>query len=188
MSDSDWSRVECDSSGICLLEHVNFDVADSSLALRFYQSVLGMTADINATPLHTATQWINVGQQQLHLPQATADGNTHIDGVTGMVVSQAALQAIRERIGAALNVAPWNTTKLRMSATTLSGDEVASAPADIRRTAQTYGGYGGDCSFLDVTDPFGNQYAFTPRRRANSRRRCRRRRAALQNVVPRLRP
>jgi catechol-2,3-dioxygenase len=62
-----YDRSTQDVGNILALEHVNVRVADQVLATAFYVQGLGFTRDPYMT-VGTENMWINVGQQQFHLP------------------------------------------------------------------------------------------------------------------------
>jgi len=83
---------EEDVGNIILLEHVNVQVPDQSLATLFYVVGLGFTRDPYLT-VGLNNMWINVGEQQFHLPTRPAQV---IDGHMGLVVPD--LDALKARL------------------------------------------------------------------------------------------
>jgi hypothetical protein len=73
---------EEDVGNIVSLEHVNVQVPDQSLALLYYVVGLGLTRDPYLT-VGLNNMWINIGEQQFHLPTRTAQ---RIQGHIGLVV------------------------------------------------------------------------------------------------------
>ena len=62
---------EEDVGNIVSLEHINVQVPDQSLAILFYVVGLGFTRDPYLT-VGLGNMWINVGEQQFHLPTRKA--------------------------------------------------------------------------------------------------------------------
>ena len=84
--------VEEDVGNIVLLEHVNVQVPDQSLAILFYIVGLGFTRDpYFNTGLNN--MWANVGEQQFHLPTRPAQA---IHGHIGVVLPD--LEALKNRL------------------------------------------------------------------------------------------
>lgn len=83
---------EEDVGNIILLEHVNVEVPDQLLATLFYVVGLGFTRD---PYLNTGlnNMWINVGEQQFHLPTRKAQV---INGHIGLVVPD--IEALQNRL------------------------------------------------------------------------------------------
>jgi hypothetical protein len=75
-------HIEEDVGNIISLEHINVQVPDQALATLFYVVGLGLTRDPYLT-VGLNNMWINVGEQQFHLPTRTAQV---IDGHIGLVV------------------------------------------------------------------------------------------------------
>jgi hypothetical protein len=67
MADERYDRTTQDVGNIVALEHVNVKIPDQQLATLFYVAGLGLTRD---PYLMTGLEnmWINIGQQQFHLP------------------------------------------------------------------------------------------------------------------------
>lgn len=74
--------IEEDVGNIIALEHINMQVPDQTLAMLFYVVGMGFTRDpfLNVG-LHN--MWVNVGEQQFHLPTRKAQ---QIEGHIGVVV------------------------------------------------------------------------------------------------------
>lgn len=60
-----------DVGNIVMLEHVNLTVPDQGLAALFYVTGLGFTRD-PYIDFGTFNMWVNLGEQQFHLPKANA--------------------------------------------------------------------------------------------------------------------
>ena len=92
---------EEDVGNIVSLEHVNLRIADQGLATLFYVVGLGLTRDPYLT-VGVENMWINVGEQQFHLPSGIAQ---RIPGHIGVVLPdldllQGRLKAVEERLRA----------------------------------------------------------------------------------------
>jgi len=70
-SEQNWDRSSEDVGNVQLLEHVNLTVPDQSIAALFYVTGLGFTRD-PYIDFGTFNMWVNVGDQQFHLPTNTA--------------------------------------------------------------------------------------------------------------------
>ena len=81
-----------DVGNILLLEHINLQVPDQSLAILFYIVGLGLTRDPYFN-IGLRNMWANAGEQQFHLPTRPAQV---IHGHIGMVVPD--LEALKERL------------------------------------------------------------------------------------------
>jgi hypothetical protein len=70
MADGRYDRTTQDVGNIVALEHVNVTILDQQLATLFYVVGLGLTRD---PYLMTGLEnmWVNIGQQQFHLPTGT---------------------------------------------------------------------------------------------------------------------
>jgi len=88
------SYAEEDVGNIIALEHINVQVPDQALAILFYIVGLGFTRDPYLT-VGLTNMWINVGEQQFHLPTRNAQ---IIDGHIGVVVPD--LDALESRLQA----------------------------------------------------------------------------------------
>lgn len=86
--------VEEDVGNIVSLEHINVQVPDQPAAILFYVVGLGFTRDPYLT-VGLSNMWINVGEQQFHLPTREAQV---IDGYIGVVVPD--LDALERRLEA----------------------------------------------------------------------------------------
>ena len=98
-SSKTFNRSDEDVCNILCMEHVNVTVPDQSLATYFYVNGLGLTRDpyIDFGPFNV---WINVGNQQFHLP--TNDPQV-IRGHVGVVVPDLdELESRLSRIGSRL--------------------------------------------------------------------------------------
>ena len=62
-----FDRRRQDTGNILFLEHVNVKVPDQTVATTFYVQGLGFTRDPYLM-VSTENMWINIGQQQFHLP------------------------------------------------------------------------------------------------------------------------
>jgi hypothetical protein len=67
MTDKTYDRTTQDVGNILAMEHVNVTVPDQTLATVFYISGLGFTRDPYMM-VGPENMWVNVGQQQFHLP------------------------------------------------------------------------------------------------------------------------
>jgi hypothetical protein len=67
MADETYDRTTQDVGNIVALEHVNVTIPDQQLATLFYVVGLGLTRDPYLMP-GPENMWINIGQQQFHLP------------------------------------------------------------------------------------------------------------------------
>ena len=83
---------EEDVGNIVLLEHVNLQVPDQSLAILFYILGLGLTRDPYFN-IGLRNMWANAGEQQFHLPTRPAQV---VHGHIGIVVPD--LEALKERM------------------------------------------------------------------------------------------
>jgi catechol 2,3-dioxygenase-like lactoylglutathione lyase family enzyme len=83
-----FDRRRQDMGNILGLEHVNVKVPDQTIATAFYVQALGFTRDPYLM-MGTENMWINIGQQQFHLP--TGDPQV-LRGCVGLVVPD--LQAV----------------------------------------------------------------------------------------------
>lgn len=93
MNEQTYDRTTQDVSNILALEHVNVTVPDQTTALLFYVSGLGFTRDPYMM-VGPENMWVNVGQQQFHLP--TRDPQV-VSGHVGVVVPD--LDALQRRLG-----------------------------------------------------------------------------------------
>ena len=81
-----------DVGNIVLLEHVNVQVPDQSVAMMFYIIGMGFTRDPYLN-IGLGNMWANVGEQQFHLPTRPAQV---IQGHIGVVVPD--LDALKDRL------------------------------------------------------------------------------------------
>jgi len=74
-----------DVGNILALEHLNLTVPDQTTASMFYVSGLGFTRDpyVDFGVFNFNNMWVNVGDQQFHLPQGKAQ---HFRGTIGLTV------------------------------------------------------------------------------------------------------
>ena len=84
-----------DVGNILALEHLNLTVPDQPLAALFYVSGLGFTRDpyVDFGVFNFNNMWVNVGDQQFHLPQGNAQ---RFRGTIGLVVPD--LEQLRWRL------------------------------------------------------------------------------------------
>ena len=82
MSASSFDRSAEDVGNIVMLEHVNLTVPDQGIAALFYVTGLGFTRD-PYIDFGTFNMWVNLGQQQFHLPKAASQ---RFRGHIGVVV------------------------------------------------------------------------------------------------------
>ena len=92
MTQAKYDRTTQDVGNILGLEHVNVTVPDQEKALRFYISGLGLTRDPYMM-VGPENMWVNVGDQQFHLP--TRDPQV-LTGCIGLVVPD--LEALQRRL------------------------------------------------------------------------------------------
>jgi catechol 2,3-dioxygenase-like lactoylglutathione lyase family enzyme len=92
MGRKNFHRKTQDVGNIVFLEHVNLTVPDQETATTFYVEGLGFTRDPYMM-VGTDNMWINVGQQQFHLPKGPPQ---HFRGHIGIVVPD--LAALAERL------------------------------------------------------------------------------------------
>src|SRR5258708_303364 len=81
-----------DVGNIVSLEHVNTQIPDQSLATLFYIVGLGFTRDPYMN-VGLTNMWINIGDQQFHLPTGTPQV---LRGHTGLVVPD--VNGLKERL------------------------------------------------------------------------------------------
>ncbi len=84
-----------DVGNILALEHLNLTVPDQATAALFYVSGLGFTRDpyVDFGVFNFNNMWVNVGDQQFHLPQGKAQRLPRHDRLDGAGSRQAALAA-----------------------------------------------------------------------------------------------
>ena len=87
-----FDRAEEDFGNILNMEHINLTVPDQQLAALFYVTGLGFTRD-PYIDFGTFNMWINVGEQQFHLPKRDAQ---RFRGHIGVVVPN--LDDLRRRL------------------------------------------------------------------------------------------
>src|SRR5437879_13506822 len=81
-----------DVGNIVALEHVNVQISDQSLATLFYVNGLGFTRDPYLN-VGLNNMWINVGEQQFHLPTHSPQV---LRGKIGLVVPS--IDELRKRL------------------------------------------------------------------------------------------
>jgi catechol-2,3-dioxygenase len=118
-----YDRTSQDVGNILSLEHVNVTVPNQSLATHFYVNGLGFTRDpyIDFGPFNV---WINVGDQQFHLP--TNDPQV-LRGHVGVVVPDLdALVSRLERVSRSLRDTrfAWKRLKARVDVRCPWGNEI----------------------------------------------------------------
>lgn len=87
-----FNRVAEDVGNVQLLEHVNVTVPDQSLAAMFYVTGLGFTRD-PFIDFGNLNMWVNLGDQQFHLPTGSAQV---LRGHVGVVVPS--LEGLQKRL------------------------------------------------------------------------------------------
>ena len=87
-----FNRAEEDFGNVLNMEHINLTVPDQQLAALFYVTGLGFTRD-PYIDFGTFNMWINVGEQQFHLPKREAQ---LFRGHIGVVVP--ALEGLKRRL------------------------------------------------------------------------------------------
>ena len=92
MSKRDFDRAEEDFGNVLNMEHINLTVPDQQLAALFYVTGLGFTRD-PYIDFGTFNMWINVGEQQFHLPKRDAQ---KFRGHIGVVVPD--LDGLKRRL------------------------------------------------------------------------------------------
>lgn len=93
MPTSKFDRATQDVGNIQNMEHFNLTVPDQQLAALFYVSGLGFTRD-PYIDFGTFNMWINVGEQQFHLPKADPQ---KFRGTIGVVIPN--LDELKRRFG-----------------------------------------------------------------------------------------
>lgn len=92
MAQTNYDRGVEDVGNIVQLEHVNLTVPDQGIAALFYVTGLGFTRD-PYIDFGTFNMWVNVGEQQFHLPKADAQ---KLRGHIGVVVPD--LEDLKKRL------------------------------------------------------------------------------------------
>ena len=92
MSTRNFDRAEEDFGNVLNMEHINLTVPDQQLAALFYVTGLGFTRD-PYIDFGTFNMWINVGEQQFHLPKRDAQ---RFRGHIGVVVPD--LDGLKRRL------------------------------------------------------------------------------------------
>jgi hypothetical protein len=93
MSENGFDRTAQDVGNILSMEHVNVTVPDQHIAQTFYAAGLGLTRDPYMM-VGPENMWINVGQQQFHLP--TRETSQVLRGTIGVVMPD--LEALKQRL------------------------------------------------------------------------------------------
>jgi hypothetical protein len=93
MSENGYDRSTQDVGNILAMEHVNVTVPNQEIAQTFYAAALGLTRDPYMM-VGPENMWINVGQQQFHLP--TRDTPQVLRGRIGIVMPN--LEALKQRL------------------------------------------------------------------------------------------
>jgi hypothetical protein len=120
---------EEDVGNIVLLEHVNVQVPDQSLATLFYVVGLGLTRDPYLN-VGLENMWVNVGEQQFHLPTRAPQV---IHGHIGLVVPnlellEGRLTALAERLQNTRFT--WSRTANRIDLTCPWGNHIRCYPSE----------------------------------------------------------
>lgn len=94
-----YDRKADDLGNIVAFEHINVTIPDQSLGILFYVTALGLTRDPYMT-VGLENMWINIGQQQFHLPTR---GVQNIPGHIGLVFPdleplKVRLESVRDRL------------------------------------------------------------------------------------------
>ena len=92
-SKTNFDRSKEDVGNVQLLEHVNVTVPDQGLAAMFYVTGLGFTRD-PYIDFGTFNMWVNLGDQQFHLPVSKPQV---VRGHVGVVVPE--LEGLLKRLG-----------------------------------------------------------------------------------------
>jgi catechol 2,3-dioxygenase-like lactoylglutathione lyase family enzyme len=92
MAEKTYDRTTQDVGNILAMEHVNVTVPDQALALQFYVQTLGLTRDPYMM-VGTENMWVNVGEQQFHLPTRAPQV---LRGLIGLVVPD--LNGLKRRL------------------------------------------------------------------------------------------
>lgn len=92
MKEQTYDRKTDNVGNILAMEHVNVTVPDQSMALTFYIQGLGFTRDPYMM-IGTENMWVNVGNQQFHLPTRAPQV---VSGHVGLVIQD--LEALKRRL------------------------------------------------------------------------------------------
>jgi hypothetical protein len=92
-NENKFDRSKEDVGNVQLLEHVNVTVPDQGLAALFYVTGLGFTRD-PYIDFGTFNMWVNLGDQQFHLPTGNAQV---VRGHVGVVAPD--LEGLKKRLG-----------------------------------------------------------------------------------------
>ena len=98
------------------MEHVNLTVPDQSTATAFYLSTLGGTRDPYLM-VGVENMWVNLGNQQFHLPTNEAQ---HLRGHVGLVTPS--LDQLKERLSEAEETAVGDGVRVGGQALLRRGD------------------------------------------------------------------
>jgi hypothetical protein len=93
MSENGYDRSAHDVGNILAMEHVNVTIPNQEVATLFYATGLGLTRDPYMM-VGPENMWMNVGQQQFHLP--TRDKAQVLRGLIGIVMPD--LEALKQRL------------------------------------------------------------------------------------------
>jgi hypothetical protein len=93
MNGKSYDRSKQDVGNILMMEHVNVTIPDQQMAQKFYVAGLGLTRDPYMM-VGPENMWVNVGQQQFHLP--TRDTEQVLRGTVGIVMPD--LEALKQRL------------------------------------------------------------------------------------------
>ena len=93
MTGNSYDRTKQDVGNILMMEHVNVTVPDQQMAQKFYVAGLGLTRDPYMM-VGPENMWVNVGQQQFHLP--TRDQCQVLRGTVGIVMPD--IEGLKKRL------------------------------------------------------------------------------------------
>lgn len=94
MAENGFDRSRQDVGNVLMMEHVNVTVPNQQTAQTFYIAALGLTRDPYMM-VGPENMWVNVGQQQFHLPTRGQQGQV-LRGTIGIVMPD--LDALKERL------------------------------------------------------------------------------------------
>ena len=144
------SSLDLDGPPILQLEHFNFDHPSTHQAQLFYASLLSLTPDPHSTALKSDTTWMNLGQNQLHLPLASAPNR--LDGSVGLIIPAQAYAELPARYRELSSLLPDTQLSLQVS-------QQDSAAIRQHLSAQ----WGVDSmEFSRVVSPWGNVFDVYP--------------------------
>ena len=92
VAETNYDRSAEDVGNIVMLEHVNLTVPDQGVAALFYVTGLGFTRD-PYIDFGTFNMWVNLGEQQFHMPRSSAQ---KFRGHIGVVVPD--LEDLKKRL------------------------------------------------------------------------------------------